>query len=249
MITDENSYAGAVVDDYNMVYVPTCYFDQGVEVLVGGYPQTSYYSSRILSCGDEDVADLDLTVEISWLGNATVEVIVMVTNNQFVNSPPDTPTVPTKPDVGIAGTSYTFTSTGTDEDNHQIWYRWDFDDGTITDWMGPYASGEMGEATHAFTEGIYQVKVQTKDELDDSSPWRQAGPLYVDPRGDANNDGSINVGDGVFVINYVFKGGPAPDPTDRADANCDFNVNVGDGVFIINFVFKGGPEPGSNCVY
>lgn len=28
--------------------------------------------------------------------------------------------------------------------------------------------------------------------------------------GDANSDGSTNVGDAVFLINYVFKGGPAP---------------------------------------
>jgi bacillolysin/thermolysin len=61
--------------------------------------------------------------------------------------------------------------------------------------------------------------------------------------GDANSDGSINVADAVFLINFVFKGGPAPDPFDNGDANCDGDVNVGDAVFIINFVFNGGPEP------
>ncbi len=30
--------------------------------------------------------------------------------------------------------------------------------------------------------------------------------------GDANGDGSLNVGDAVFMINYVFKGGPGPEP-------------------------------------
>jgi len=30
--------------------------------------------------------------------------------------------------------------------------------------------------------------------------------------GDANSDGSLNVGDAVFMINHVFKGGPAPEP-------------------------------------
>ncbi|MHC4212708.1 MAG: serine hydrolase, partial [Planctomycetota bacterium] len=30
--------------------------------------------------------------------------------------------------------------------------------------------------------------------------------------GDANGDGEPNVGDAVFMINYVFSGGPAPDP-------------------------------------
>jgi hypothetical protein len=61
--------------------------------------------------------------------------------------------------------------------------------------------------------------------------------------GNANGDGDVNVGDAVFLINYVFKGGPAPDPLEAGDANCDGQVNVGDAVYLISYVFKGGPEP------
>ena len=61
--------------------------------------------------------------------------------------------------------------------------------------------------------------------------------------GDANGDDQINVGDAVLLINYVFKGGPAPDPIKAGDANCDGQVNVGDAVYLINYVFRGGPEP------
>jgi DNA-binding beta-propeller fold protein YncE len=61
--------------------------------------------------------------------------------------------------------------------------------------------------------------------------------------GDANSDKQINVGDAVFLISYVFKGGPAPDPLEAGDANCDSDINVGDAVYLINYVFKGGPEP------
>ncbi len=62
--------------------------------------------------------------------------------------------------------------------------------------------------------------------------------------GDANGDRTINVGDAVHIINYVFKSGPEPDPMGAGDANCDETINVGDAVHIINYVFKGGPEPG-----
>jgi hypothetical protein len=65
---------------------------------------------------------------------------------------------------------------------------------------------------------------------------------YID--GDANADTHVDVGDAVYMINYVFKGGPPPYPIVRAgDANCDVSANVADAVHVINFVFKSGPEP------
>jgi len=61
--------------------------------------------------------------------------------------------------------------------------------------------------------------------------------------GDANSDGEVNIADGVFVINFVFKSGPAPVPAEAGDANCDGDGNVGDAVYLINYVFKDGPAP------
>jgi hypothetical protein len=61
--------------------------------------------------------------------------------------------------------------------------------------------------------------------------------------GDANSDGQLNIGDAVFLINFVFSGGPAPDPIGAGDANCDGEPNVGDAVYLINYVFNDGPEP------
>jgi hypothetical protein len=61
--------------------------------------------------------------------------------------------------------------------------------------------------------------------------------------GDANSDDEINIGDGVFIISYVFKHGPAPDPVLAGDANCDGEVNIGDAVYLISYIFKDGPAP------
>jgi aminopeptidase YwaD len=67
------------------------------------------------------------------------------------------------------------------------------------------------------------------------------GQEYV--AGDANGDGAVNIGDAVYVINYVFRGGPAPDPPVAGDANCDDKINVGDAVYIVNYIFRSGPAP------
>jgi len=62
--------------------------------------------------------------------------------------------------------------------------------------------------------------------------------------GDANRDFDVSISDAVYIINYVFVGGDAPDPIESGDANCDGSVNVSDAVYIINFVFvSGSPAP------
>lgn len=62
-------------------------------------------------------------------------------------------------------------------------------------------------------------------------------------RGDLNADGLIDVGDVVYLINYLFKSGPPPNPMLTGDANCDSLVDVGDVVYLINYLFKSGPAP------
>jgi hypothetical protein len=62
--------------------------------------------------------------------------------------------------------------------------------------------------------------------------------------GDANKDGVVDVGDVVYLINYLYRSGPLPMPILHAgDANCDQVVDVGDVVYVINYLFKGGPAP------
>ena len=65
--------------------------------------------------------------------------------------------------------------------------------------------------------------------------------------GDANQDDAVDVGDAVFMINYVFKGGPAPNPIECGDVNGDCDANVGDAVFLISYIFKQGDAPVVGC--
>ncbi len=61
--------------------------------------------------------------------------------------------------------------------------------------------------------------------------------------GDANGDSACNVGDVVYMVSYVFRGGPSPVPPEAGDANGDGALNIGDGVFTVNYVFKNGQSP------
>lgn len=61
--------------------------------------------------------------------------------------------------------------------------------------------------------------------------------------GDANSDGTPNITDAVYVILYIFAGGPEPLPYAAGDVNCDGTVNVTDAVALIMYIFAGGAEP------
>ena len=62
-------------------------------------------------------------------------------------------------------------------------------------------------------------------------------------RGDANGDGVIDIGDVVYVINYLFREGLAPDPLEAGNVNGDEMVDIGDVVYLINYLFREGPPP------
>jgi hypothetical protein len=53
----------------------------------------------------------------------------------------------------------------------------------------------------------------------------------------------VDIGDVVYLINYLFKHGPTPVPFIEGDTNCDGNIDVGDVIILINYLFKGGPAP------
>jgi hypothetical protein len=65
--------------------------------------------------------------------------------------------------------------------------------------------------------------------------------------GDADGSGGINIGDAVYMINYIFAGGPAPLDPHGGDVDCSGQLNIGDAVYLVNYIFAGGPAPCSGC--
>jgi hypothetical protein len=70
-------------------------------------------------------------------------------------------------------------------------------------------------------------------------------PSYV--CGDANGDGLVQVGDAIFILNYLFKEGGAPDPICVGDASGDGAINLADVVWLLNYLFRNDDPPNGNC--
>ena len=62
-------------------------------------------------------------------------------------------------------------------------------------------------------------------------------------KGDANDDGDINILDLTYMVDYIFRSGPAPAPFLAGDANCDDNSNILDLTYLVDYIFRGGPIP------
>jgi len=58
-------------------------------------------------------------------------------------------------------------------------------------------------------------------------------------RGDANNDGLVNMSDIIYIYNVLFQGTGHFVIPDAADVNDDGMVNISDGIFLSDFLFAG----------
>ncbi|MEW5922537.1 MAG: dockerin type I repeat-containing protein [Candidatus Zixiibacteriota bacterium] len=63
--------------------------------------------------------------------------------------------------------------------------------------------------------------------------------------GDSDNNGTINLLDVIYLIKYLYKGGPEPSPINNSDVNASGGVNILDVVYLLNYLYKNGPGP--NC--
>lgn len=69
---------------------------------------------------------------------------------------------------------------------------------------------------------------------------RKAGEFV---RGDANGDGGFDLSDAVFLLSYLFLGGPHPPCEDAADADDAGTLEITDAIYILGHLFLGAPAP------
>lgn len=62
-------------------------------------------------------------------------------------------------------------------------------------------------------------------------------------RGDSNADGSVDLADPVFTLNWLFLGEEEPGCFDAADSNDDGEINISDPTGILAYLFLGAAEP------
>ncbi len=96
------------------------------------------------------------------------------TFNTSASVPPGTPDID-GPASGKVGVSYYYNFVATDPNGDDVYYRMDWGDGSsITQWIGPYHSGQVVIVAHTFsTTGQFTIRCQAKDSYNSVSDWGQ----------------------------------------------------------------------------
>jgi len=99
------------------------------------------------------------------------------------NQPPFKPTVLDGPPKAGKDISLEFLTVAPDPEGDNVSYQWDWGDGNVSDWFGPYEFGKRTSATHEWAEnGSYEIKVRARDELGEQSGWSKAYTVTIAPQ-------------------------------------------------------------------
>jgi len=96
------------------------------------------------------------------------------------NNPPNPPTQPTGPAIIEPGVSYYYTSSASDPDNDVICLRFDWGDGTYSNWTGFVTTDTTVSLSHTWmNESTYNISAIAQDENGANSSWSDTLTVIV----------------------------------------------------------------------
>jgi subtilisin family serine protease len=151
-----------------------CPIVAGLAALILSYnPNLNHDEVRSIICNSTDWLETN-----KYIGSGRINVYKALLIASGVTVPPNKPSTPSGQINGKPGVEYTYTTTNTDPDGDNLYYLFSWDDKTYSGWVGPFASGATGNATHIWNKkGNYQIKVKARDSYGVESEW--SDPLSV----------------------------------------------------------------------
>ena len=142
------------------------------------------------------------------------------------SDPPAQPSKPTGKTLCVWNRDYSFTSSTSDPNGDQIFYLFDWGDGSNSGWIGPYTSGQTVTGTHSWTTlGTFNVAVKARDTWGAGSPMSEPLAVVVTdntPPFDPTIEGPAQIKPRVaqtFTISSI----------DEFDHRVTFDIDWGDG--------------------
>ena len=122
--------------------------------------------------GKVKIFNLSEEFELGYHSNSIPELF------DQVSLPPYKPGKPIGEITGIINEIYHYKTSTIDPEGDDIYYLFNWDDGTYSDWFGPYNSGEEATVDYIWkTPGNYSIQVKAKDIFGVESEW--SDPLDI----------------------------------------------------------------------
>ena len=139
---------------------------------------------------------------------------------------PNKPSTPDGLDEGIINEEYTFSTSTEDPQEDDVYYLFDWDDGTDSGWLGPYPSGSEQSASHSWDEeGEYDVKVKAKDENDAVSDWSNDHTIEIFRRSDVD---IVDINGGLFQVSSTIR-----NPGVEAAEDVSWKIKLEGGIILL----------------
>jgi hypothetical protein len=184
------------------------------------YEFNHYYHSP-----DDTIANMNMSYAVKS-SKLVLATLAELAGAQTTGEPPEPPTI-NGPTEGIMGVPVNFTISTTDPEGHQIYYFVNWDDGTTSDWLGPYASGETVDIGHTYQQSdAYAIRVRARDEFYSQSDWSDPhnitilqGPILdIDP-----------ISGGIFRITTNIQ-----NTGEVAAENVEWNIGINGGFLLLS---------------
>jgi outer membrane protein assembly factor BamB len=157
---DGTIYFGTHINDYN-----------GGEIIAVNLNGTERWRKQIADCTVDSAPAIDEDGSV-YIGSGNLNGPCYL--YAFGSLDPNAPTAPTITGHinGKIRKTYTYTFTSSSPLGNDIYYTVDWGDGTTTDWLGPYASGETLMLNHSWrNKGTYLIQARAKDTGNLWGPW------------------------------------------------------------------------------
>jgi len=151
-----------------------------IDVTIPSHGTATYDEDYVYYTPEDDYFGSDSFTYMITDNNGSAGVTAAVSVTVIENVSPEKPDKPSGETRGKVGEEYTYTTSTTDSNNDQVYYYFSWGDDTTSGWVGPYESGELGEASHTWNKrGNYEIKVKSKDEHGLESEWSDPLPISM----------------------------------------------------------------------
>jgi len=106
------------------------------------------------------------------------------------------------------------------------------------------ASAQAGQTASIELDGYSSYSPQFTGSIAEYQPVPIEGIIFLYPkRGNLDGVPGITISDLTYLVDYLFRSGPSPDPLGLGDVDCSGSVNIADLTYLVSYMFAGGPEP------